>query len=273
MHKLSLMTALLIALQALPLAGAPLAKVNGKAFTEQDFKKALKSLGSQAEMVKTNPQVRARFLDHVINSRLLYGEAVVHKLDKSPKFQEKLTEARRQILGTLYLDKYVEDETSPAKLKAWFAKNKARFSDKEVRASHILLKEADKAKAETVLKEALKKGADFAALAKKHSTGPSGPKGGDLNFFKQGRMVPAFDKVAFSTAKGKVHPKLVKTQFGWHIIKVTDVKGGGDVKFKDKQDEVKRIRGRELREELVKNLRDKARVTINNDALTKMKLN
>ena len=82
-------------------------------------------------------------------------------------------------------------------------------------ALHILVKH--KEQAEDLLKQ-LKKGAKFQTLAKKHSTCPTGKKGGDLGEFRQGTMVPQFDKVAF---KGEIlTPHLVKTKFGWHIIKV-----------------------------------------------------
>ncbi|RKF21547.1 peptidylprolyl isomerase [Alginatibacterium sediminis] len=81
-------------------------------------------------------------------------------------------------------------------------------------ALHILVK--DKEKADDLLQQ-IEKGADFQALAKKHSTCPSGRKGGDLGEFRRGQMVPAFDKVCF---EGEIlKPSLVKTQFGWHIVK------------------------------------------------------
>jgi len=86
---------------------------------------------------------------------------------------------------------------------------------KTASALHILVKHQDKA--EDILAQ-LKKGAKFQTLAKKYSTCPSGKKGGDLGEFKKGQMVPAFDKVCFSAEL--ITPHLVKTKFGWHIIKV-----------------------------------------------------
>nr|WP_268808933.1 peptidylprolyl isomerase [Pseudobacteriovorax antillogorgiicola] len=178
--------------------------------------------------------------------------------------------ARKEILSRLYVEQYIEANTKPEKLKEYFKNNKKQFSNKEVRASHILLKEADKELAEKVLKEA-KGGADFAELAKKHSTGPSKSRGGDLNYFGPGRMVPAFEKAAFSTAKDKVHPELVKTQFGWHIIKVTDVRGGDDVKFEDKKDQVEQTIKRNGRKDLIEELRKKANVKVNESVLNEIK--
>ncbi|MBR9680553.1 MAG: peptidylprolyl isomerase [Candidatus Altiarchaeota archaeon] len=89
----------------------------------------------------------------------------------------------------------------------------------EVRASHILVGDENKARE---LKAKVDIGDDFATLAKAHSKCPSKAKGGDLGFFKRGRMVPAFDKFCFSNKQGATG--VIKTEFGWHVIKVTGVK-------------------------------------------------
>ena len=91
---------------------------------------------------------------------------------------------------------------------------------KEVKASHILVK--TRSEAEKLLGE-LKKGASFSTLAQQHSECPSRKKGGDLGWFGRGKMVPEFEKAAFSLKKGELSD-IVKTQFGYHIIKVTDTK-------------------------------------------------
>jgi peptidyl-prolyl cis-trans isomerase C len=91
---------------------------------------------------------------------------------------------------------------------------------KEVRAAHILVAKEDKAKE---LLQMIKGGADFADLARRYSTCPSGRKGGDLGWFKKGMMVKEFEDAAFSHAKGEVVGP-VRTQFGWHIIQVLDQK-------------------------------------------------
>ncbi len=128
--------------------------------------------------------------------------------------------------------------------KKYYDENPTQFEVKEqVRASHILIKPktdevgADpnqekakaKAKAEDLLKQ-IKEGADFAALAKANSDCPSAARGGDLNFFGKGDMVPPFDKAAFAMEVGKVSD-IVETRFGYHIIKVTDRKEAGTTSF------------------------------------------
>jgi peptidyl-prolyl cis-trans isomerase C len=129
--------------------------------------------------------------------------------------------------------------------KKHYDENPTQFESKEqVRASHILItpkkeegsteatpeeKAKAKVKAEDLLKQ-IKEGADFAALAKANSDCPSAAKGGDLNFFGPGQMVPPFDKAAFAMEKGKISD-LVETRFGYHIIKVTDRKEAGTKSF------------------------------------------
>ena len=88
-----------------------------------------------------------------------------------------------------------------------------------IRASHILVKTEDEAK--KILEE-IKNGADFAELAKEHSLCPSKRDGGDLNFFGKGMMVKPFEDAAFALKKGEISEP-VETQFGWHLIKLTDI--------------------------------------------------
>ena len=129
-------------------------------------------------------------------------------------------------------------KTSIKELKDYYNKNKESFKiPEQVKARHILLK--TEKEAEKVLAQ-LKKGADFATLAKKYSIGPSGKNGGDLGYFSRGQMVPAFEKAAFALKKGEIS-NIVKTQFGYHIIQVEDIKKGKVQKFKEVKKNIKTI--------------------------------
>ncbi|MFW7380374.1 MAG: foldase protein PrsA [Oligoflexus sp.] len=261
----------LFMLSTSPLLANQVASFKGGKLTVEEYKNAVEALGPQADMVKFNENLRSQYLNHLIDSMLLAKKATSSKLDQSPEYKMMVEAAQRDILARMYIDQYVEQQATPENLKKYFEKNKEAFSSKEVRASHILFEKDQKEKAEKVLKEAKKKNADFTALAKEHSTGPSAEQGGDLNFFGKGRMVPAFEQAAFETAKGQVHPELVETQFGWHIIKVTDVRGGDTVKFEDKKDEVDQVVRKNAREELVEDLRKQADVQVNNEVLKNIK--
>lgn len=246
-----------------------IASVNGKKVTSEEFKSAVESLGPNKTMVQSSPDMMEKFLNHLIDTKLLSGKAEEKKINSSEEYKSRLSQAQNQILASLYVDKYIEENTSDAALKKHFEGNKDKFAKKEIKASHILVKE--EAEAKKILKEALKKGADFAELAKKHSTGPSGPKGGDLGWFGPGRMVPEFEKAALETPKGQVHPNPVKTQFGYHIIKVFDVKEPKDIKFDTVKNEVKETMTRDLRKTLLEDLRKAAKIEINKENLKNIK--
>ncbi len=251
-------------------AAKDVATINGKGITEDDYKKAVDQLGPQGEMVKTNPQVRTQFLDHIIDRSLLADQGKDSKLEDSDRYKALVESAKRDILAQLYLDKFITESTTEPKLKEYFEKNKKKFQAKEVKAQHILFEEAKKAEAEKAFKE-IKAKNNFDDLLKKYATDPSGSKGGDLNWFSEGRMVPEFEKAAFATAKGKVAAELVKTQFGYHIIKIVDTRGGDQVKFEDKKQEVEQDIRMNARNDLVKSLRDKAQVKVNDDTLKNLK--
>ncbi len=136
-----------------------------------------------------------------------------------------------------------------SELKKDYDENPDKYAmPEQVRARHILFKVAEgaddkkvaeaKKKAEAVLAEAKKEGADFDALAKKHSEGPTKARGGDLGYFTKNQMVPPFADAAFSTPKGKV-TGLVRTMFGFHIIKVEDKKDAGVQPFEEVKERVR----------------------------------
>jgi len=154
--------------------------------------------------------------------------------------QYKVNLARQQYLEAQWAGKI---DVNDAMAQAYYDEHPDEFKvEEQVRASHILIKTdvADandpnavkataKAEAEQLLAQ-LKDGADFAELAKAHSDCPSAPSGGDLGYFGRGRMVPPFEKAAFALQTGEMSD-VVETQFGYHIIKVTDKKAAGTTPF------------------------------------------
>lgn len=165
------------------------------------------------------------------------------------------------------LSKQGDLKVADKEVQEYYAKNKARYEVKEqVRARHILLKvaakdpadkaSAQKAKAEEIFKKTQAKGADFAALAKEFSEGPTKTRGGDLGFFAKGRMVPDFEKAAFAMKIGSIS-KPVKTRFGWHIIKVEEKKEGRTREFSEVKSSItKQIEARKNRTAKAKLLAD-----------------
>lgn len=168
--------------------------------------------------------------------------------------QDFTTPQRVKIQYVHYDPQTLKDEVTPTEeeIKAYYDANESEFNKgREVKARHILFRtpqeatEAQlaevKAKAEAVLKQA-KEGADFAELAKTHSEDPgSKENGGDLGFFNKGRMVPEFENAAFALAVGQVS-ELVKTQFGFHIIKVDEIREETDPYGKAKPEITERLK-------------------------------
>ena len=200
------------------LSGEPLVTVNGTAITSSDVQLASDELGP--ELARIPKQARERIvLQYLIEQQLLADAARKNGLDKGKAFQKRLAYYRRKAMRDTYLNKSLDEAVTDDVLRKLYDKQVAATRDKEeIHARHILVKTEDEAKA---LVSELKKGADFAELAKAKSTGPSGKKGGDLGYFSEGQMVKPFQDAAFKLKPGEISDP-VKTQFGWHVIKVED---------------------------------------------------
>ncbi len=194
-----------------------------------------------------------------IKSQFASEQAFDDMLKQRGLTQERL---RQETADTIAVNQMLEKEfenvivAADADVRKFYDENKARFHEEaSVRASHILIRVDEKADAPTKAKakaqaddlaKQLKKGADFAELARKHSQDPgSAPNGGDLGFFGKGQMVPAFSDAAFAAKPGQVTP-VVETPFGYHLIKVAETKPERDVSF----DEVKAQIGEYLKQQL-----------------------
>ncbi|MDR0139490.1 peptidylprolyl isomerase [Metabacillus idriensis] len=167
-----------------------------------------------------------------------YGgeEAFIQQLETSGGTAQ---DVKKDLETNLKIEKLLEPEIkiSEDEMKTYFDENKESFAEPEqVKASHILVEDAAKAKE---VKEKLDGGADFTELAKEYSTDKSNSeKGGDLGYFAKGEMVAEFEEVAFAMKEGEISDP-VKTEFGYHIIKFADKKAAADAVFEDKKEEIK----------------------------------
>lgn len=163
---------------------------------------------------------REKLIELLIDMHIFAQEAKKMGLGESEEFarRAKLMEARA--LRNAFFELEVLGSVSDEDVKARFETEIGKITPEEnVSARHILVKEEDEAKK---IIEDIQGGSDFETLAKEHSTGPSGPNGGDLGKFGRGQMVPAFDAAVFSLEKDAITTEPVRTQFGWHIIQVYD---------------------------------------------------
>ena len=159
-------------------------------------------------------------LERVIDIKLFAQEGKKMKLDEEPSVRAAIDFVIEKVLMQAFLSKYVQENIKEENIKASYNNFIAdETSREEIKASHILMDTESEA---IDVINMLNDGDDFAELAKNKSTGPSGPSGGDLGWFKRGQMVPPFEKAAFSLNKDEISQKPVQTQFGWHVIKIFD---------------------------------------------------
>ena len=211
-----------------------------------------KELNKVREDIKSNPGLEGKTLEQVLET---HGRSIDN--------------LKSDIVISLSLEKHLGKDIDDKKIKAYFDENKAAYDGSERRASHVLV-DTREMKTDAELAQALEKikkikaevdsGKDFAEVAKQHSDCPSKDKGGDLSFFKRkGQMVEPFAAAAFALKVGQVSDP-VKTPFGYHIIKVTEIKNGTAVKFDDVKQAIKQNLMEEKAQVLIKQLLEKAKI-------------
>ncbi len=278
-------------------------KVNGKVITEKDFDMACeekKHVLRKQELDKNEIEETVNILtDATLMLEVAEQEnietdpeemnATIEKIKKNFKTEEDFKNAlsktgddentlKERIIKNLKLRNFVQKKffenttVSDDDLKKYYEEYPERFIKREeIRASHILFGEDDKETALNIHEKLTENKGDFEEHAKTHSICPSGREGGDLGFFDRGKMVPEFEQAAFGTPLGQI-ADLVQTQFGYHIIKVTDKKEAGKYEFDDikeslKQSMINTIVNHKIGK-YAKELREKADIVIDRDLLS-----
>ena len=219
--KTSLLALSIIASSAL--ASDILITVNGKNITKQDAQTFVTAQAPQANFEQLKPEEKKMITDRLVEKQLFTELAAKEGIDKKPEFKRNMDKIKDELLVNMWMKEQMDNAVvSDSEAKEFYEKNKDKFVGKaKMHARHILV-ETKKAAEEIIdmlksLKgEALKN--KFMELAKTKSTGPSGPKGGDLGTFTKGQMVPEFSKAAWALNNGEITTEPVKTQFGYHVI-------------------------------------------------------
>lgn len=228
----------------------------------------IKGSDIQAFTAKLPPQIQAAPADKVlelivnqmVNDRLVAKAAIAQKLEAQPDVAARVKEAREQVIRDVFVEKALAGKVTDAKVKAKYDElMKSTPPQDEIRASHILVK--DEATAKDVLAQ-LNKGGNFATLAKKYSIDPTKENGGDLGYFVRGAMVKEFGDAVFAMKKGETSKEPVKTQFGYHVVKLVDRRPLQKPKFDKVKDQIKAQLTDEQIREIVKKLRDEAKVEL-----------
>jgi peptidyl-prolyl cis-trans isomerase C len=250
--------ACLLAFPSLAQDAKPVATVDGQAITEEDVRIALDELSSGLPQQMDAKQRRDYAIDYLIDLKIVAGQAAKEKLDATAEFKKRLDQTRERLLMETILTREGEKGGNDAALRKFYDETvKGLKTEQEVRARHILVEDEGAAKAAL---ERVKKGEDFAKLAVELSKDPgSGKEGGDLGWFEKGRMVPEFAEAAFKLDKGQVSD-LVKTQFGFHIIKVEDKRDKKPPEFDAVKDQLKRYMTQKAQQDYVLELRKGVKV-------------
>ena len=240
--------------------GDPLfAVVNGEKIHKSTLDDARALLPQELQALPAHTLYPA-LMNQIINSLLIAEEARRQKYHEKGQMKQRLKRVTDQIIERAFLVDYIEQQMTETALKDRYDKLVEESKNQsEVHARHILVK--TKKKAYDLIKK-LRDGENFEALAKKHSTGPSGANGGDLGYFRKGQMLPAFSKAAFAMKKGKFSKRPVKTQFGWHVIKVEGRRSAKPPAIEEVREKLVSELSNDLGSDLVKKLRKSAKIKI-----------
>ena len=206
------------------------AKVNNHIISAQDVLNAVSTL---PENVKTKPlfEIYPRVINELINKHLITKRAYSEKLDLDQNVINLIKKNKDSILAKYWLNNFIMNETSEENVKNFYNNYVKSFQEyTEINASHILVK--TKNEAVSIINK-LNNKSQFSELARAYSIGPSAKNGGNLGWFGPGQMVKEFEKAAFLLEKGNISQKPIKTKFGFHVIKLNDMRNAKPKKLNE----------------------------------------
>lgn len=242
-----------------------LAEVNGKKITGVDYNLFIDSLNPQLKQYFGGEELNKDVVNELVYQALLYEDAMEKGMDKEDEFIQVVEKTKESMLKTYALGKLLATaEVKDEDIKKFYEENKDAFKQAEsADASHILVEEEDKARE---IYEKIKNGGDFEELAKEYSTCPSKEKGGNLGTFTKGQMVKEFEDAVFENEVGTI-TEPVKTQFGYHIIKINQKNDARELSFDEVKDriveQVRRQKEQEIYNKKITELKDKYEVKMN----------
>jgi len=242
------------------------AKVGGLEIRQSELDLAVQNLDPQlAQLPEEQKKVAA--LSGAIDVKLLASGAIAEGVKDTDDFKKRMDYIADRELHNAFFRKHVIDATTPEEVKARYDKEVASLpKQEEVHARHILVKTEDEAKA--IIAD-LDAGKDFAEIAKAKSQDSNKDDGGDLGWFGRGRMVPEFEEAVFALKKGEYTKTPVKTQFGFHVIKLEDTRDAAPPAFEQVQDQVKQLVMRDKYVALIDKAKADQKVEIMDEALKK----
>lgn len=252
-----LVAATVLGTLALPVAAQNLAIVNGKAVPKERVEVLRQQVERSGRPV--TPEIENQIKEEVIAREIFMQEAQKRGLEGSADYRAQLELARQTILiRELFVDFQKNNPVSDAEIQAEYDKFVAANAGKEYKASHILVEKEEEAKA---IIASLKKGGKFEDIAKKQSKDPgSGARGGDLDWASPSSYVPEFTEALVKLEKGKLTQAPVKSQFGWHVIRLDDVRDAQLPKLEEVKPQIAQQLQQQKLAKFQEDLRAKAKV-------------
>ncbi|VAW79222.1 hypothetical protein MNBD_GAMMA15-298 [hydrothermal vent metagenome] len=234
-----------------------LATVNGMPITANTLEIYQQHRQGRAQGNPAAPDRKA-MLEEIINLELASQDGEKKGVDKKPEIYAQIEQQRRAVVASAAFQRQMKKHPiSEEELKSIY--DEKTQASNEYKARHILVD--SKEKAEILIAE-LDKGADFAEVAMKNSTGPSGKNGGDLGWFSPQSMVKPFSQAIIGMDKGSYTPEPVKTQFGWHIIKLEDSRESTPPAFEQVKPQLEMMVRNQRVQDYINKLRKKANIQI-----------
>jgi peptidyl-prolyl cis-trans isomerase C len=244
------------------------AEVNGDEIKRSDVFNFISGLPDQVRQMPIQ-NLFPLALEQVVNNRLISNKAKGSNLAGDPEVEQLVSQAEGQIIRNVFIDRQVTEAlTQKRLLKAYEELIDTVSNIEEVSARHILITPSGEgeeavAEAEAKAKDVIAKldeGGDFAELAKEHSMGPTAENGGDLGFFAKNQMVPEFAEAAFALDVNTYTKSPVKTQFGWHVVKVEEKRMRPEPKFEEVKPQLEAQLRQQVLAELLENWQKEAKI-------------
>jgi parvulin-like peptidyl-prolyl isomerase len=243
MKKALSASALILAIGLSPVWADVLGSVNGKPITTEDAEIYVAQTQPGASYDALPEDQKKMITDRLVERLLFIDQAKKDGMEKDPEYQKLLKRDKDELLVRTWITRQFENTVvSDSEAKAYYDKHAEEFQiPKQVHARHILVKTKEEAQKlidelKNLKGDALKQ--KFIELAKAHSTGPTGPKGGDLGLFGPGQMVKPFNDAVFAMKKGEVSSEPVKTQFGYHVIYAEDMKPAKAIPYEEAKERI-----------------------------------
>ena len=254
-------------------AGEVVATYKSRTLTSGQLTKELERLPVPSRSYLSSPERKRQFVENLVMNDLLYEEGRGAGYDRDEDIERQVNDLRKRLVVQRVMRQYQTPPTiTDEQVRAYYDQNPDLYSTMQIQASHILVK--DEATAREILAEVKAHPEKFADLAREKSTDTtSAKKGGDLGLFGQGRMVSEFERAAFALKPGEISD-VVKTQYGYHIITVTDRKEGERRPFDQVKEQIRAtLRTKGLQEQVqahLETLKKEAGLQINEDALARV---